>query len=91
MAGIAAAVGLAERGVPAIMVEPHDQLRGRVRSWTVTQGGDQVTMSRGFHTFFRQLRRVDPDLQSLVGVPDYPLISADGHLTRSPGFRVSRR
>ena len=86
IAGIAAAVGLAERGVPVIMVEPHDQLGGRVRSWPVTHGDDQVTMSRGFHAFFRQyynlralLRRVDPDLQSLVGVPDYPLIAADGH------------
>ena len=28
IAGIAAAVGLAERGVPVIMVEPHDQLGG---------------------------------------------------------------
>jgi isorenieratene synthase len=43
-------------------------------------------MSRGFHAFFRQyynlralLRRVDPDLHSLVPVPDYPLISGDGH------------
>jgi isorenieratene synthase len=86
IAGIAAAVGLAERGVPVIMVEPHDQLGGRVRSWTVTHGDDQVTMSRGFHAFFRQyynlralLRRVDPALQSLVRVRDYPLISADGH------------
>jgi isorenieratene synthase len=86
IAGIAAAVGLAERGVPVIMIEPHDQLGGRVRSWPVTHGDDQVTMSRGFHAFFRQyynlralLRRVDPDLQSLVGVPDYPLISADGY------------
>ncbi len=86
IAGIAAAVGLAERGVPVIMVEPHDQLGGRVRSWTVTHSDDQVTMSRGFHAFFRQyynlralLRRVDPDLRSLVGVPDYPLISEDGH------------
>jgi carotenoid phi-ring synthase / carotenoid chi-ring synthase len=86
IAGIAAAVGLAERGVRVIMIEPHDQLGGRVRSWPVTHGVDQVTMSRGFHAFFRQyynlralLRRVDPDLQSLVGVPNYPLISADGH------------
>ena len=86
IAGIAAAVGLAERGVSVIMVEPHDQLGGRVRSWTAFHGDDQVTMSRGFHAFFRQyynlralLRRVDPDLQSLVRVPDYPLISADGH------------
>ena len=86
IAGIAAAVGLAERGVPVIMVEPHDQLGGRVRSWPVSHGADQVTMSRGFHAFFRQyynlralLRRVDPDLQSLVPVPDYPLILAEGH------------
>jgi carotenoid phi-ring synthase / carotenoid chi-ring synthase len=86
VAGIAAAVGLAERGVPVIMIEPHDQLGGRVRSWAVAHGNDQLTMSRGFHAFFRQyynlralLRRVDPDLQSLVGVQDYPLISADGH------------
>ena len=86
IAGIAAAVGLAERAVPVIMVEPHDQLGGRVRSWRVTHGNDEVTMSRGFHAFFRQyynlralLRRIDPDLQSLVEVPDYPLILAGGH------------
>src|SRR4029453_11735473 len=85
IAGIAAAVGLAERAVPVIRVEPHDQLGGRVRSWPVTHGNDDVTMSRGFHAFFRQyynlrslLRRVDPDLQSLVEVPDYPLILAGG-------------
>src|SRR5215216_5440862 len=85
IAGIAAAVGLAERGVPVIMIEPHEQLGGRVRSWPVTHGVDQVTMSRGFHAFFRQyynlralLRRVDPDLQSLVPLPDYPLISSNG-------------
>ena len=86
IAGMAAAVGLAERGVPVIMIEPHDQLGGRVRSWTVNHGDDRVTMSRGFHAFFRQyynlralLRRIDPDLHSLVRVSDYPLISADGH------------
>ncbi len=85
IAGIAAAVGLAERGLPVIMIEPHQQLGGRVRSWPVRHGDDHVTMSRGFHAFFRQyynlralLRRVDPDLQSLVPLPDYPLISADG-------------
>ena len=86
IAGIAAAVGLAERGVRVIMVEPHDQLGGRVRSWQVVHGNDQVTMSRGFHAFFRQyynlralLRRIDPELQSLVAVTDYPLVLADGH------------
>src|SRR5215218_2453900 len=102
IAGIAAAVGLAERGVPVIMIEPHEQLGGRVRSWPVTHGDDHVTMSRGFHAYFRQyynlralLRRVDPDLQSLVPLPDYPLISADGGadsfaaIPRTPPFNIA--
>jgi carotenoid phi-ring synthase / carotenoid chi-ring synthase len=102
IAGIAAAVGLAERAVPVIIVEPHQQLGGRVRSWPVTHGNDQVTMSRGFHAFFRQyynlralLRRVDPDLQSLVEVPDYPLILAGGHtdsfatIPRTPPLNIA--
>jgi carotenoid phi-ring synthase / carotenoid chi-ring synthase len=102
IAGIAAAVGLAERAVPVILVEPHDQLGGRVRSWQVTHGNDDVTMSRGFHAFFRQyynlralLRRVDPDLQSLVEVPDYPLILAGGHtdsfatIPRTPPLNIA--
>jgi isorenieratene synthase len=69
IAGIAAAVGLAECGVPVIMVEPHEQLGGRVRSRPVSHGDDQVTMSQGFHAFFRHyynlralLWRIDPDL-----------------------------
>ncbi len=86
IAGIAAAVGLAERGVRVTLVEPQTQLGGRVRSWPVQHGDDQVTMSRGFHAFFRQyynlralLRRVDPALSALTPVPDYPLVLADGH------------
>ena len=86
IAGMAAAVGLAERGVPVVMIEPEAQLGGRVRAWPVTHGGDQVTMSRGFHAFFRQyynlralLRRADPALQRLVPLTDYPLVLAGGH------------
>jgi carotenoid phi-ring synthase / carotenoid chi-ring synthase len=102
IAGIAAAVGLAERAVPVIMIEPHDQLGGRVRSWPVTHGNDHVTMSRGFHAFFRQyynlralLRRVDPDLNSLLELPDYPLILAGGHtdsfatIPRTPPLNIA--
>jgi isorenieratene synthase len=102
IAGIAAAVGLAERGVSVIMVEPQRQLGGRVRSWPVKHGDDQVTMSRGFHAFFRQyynlralLRRIDPDLRSLVAVADYPLILADGHddsfatIPRTPPLNIA--
>ena len=86
IAGIAAAVGLAERGARVIMVEPHDQLGGRVRAWPVEHGGDNVSMSRGFHAFFRQyynlrslLRRVDPALECMVPLADYPLVLAGGH------------
>ena len=39
IAGLAAATGLAERGVPVILVEPQAQLGGRVRAWPVDHGG----------------------------------------------------
>ena len=35
IAGLAAATGLAERGVPVILIEPQAQLGGRVRAWPV--------------------------------------------------------
>jgi carotenoid phi-ring synthase / carotenoid chi-ring synthase len=90
IAGLAAATGLAERGVRVVLVEREDQLGGRVRSWPVGNDHDQPigrrTMSRGFHAFFRQyynlralLRRADPALGSLRPLSDYPLIHADGH------------
>ena len=88
IAGIACAVGLAERGADVVLVEKHSQLGGRVRSWPVSGPGEQPgrTMSRGFHAFFRQyynlrslLRRADPALTALTGVADYPLVLAGGH------------
>ena len=91
IAGIAAAAGLAERGVGVTLVEREAQLGGRVRSWPVqhdgvADGDVPVTMSRGFHAFFRQyynlralLRRVDPALAHLTPVLDYPLVLAGGH------------
>ncbi|HVK36099.1 MAG TPA: FAD-dependent oxidoreductase, partial [Microlunatus sp.] len=82
IAGIAAATGLAERGVRVTLIEQHPQLGGRVRAWPLDDG---TTMSRGFHAFFRQyynlralLRRVDPTLAGLTAVPDYPLVAANG-------------
>ncbi len=86
IAGLAAAAGLAERGARVILVEAQPQLGGRVRAWPVDHGDDHVTMSRGFHAFFRQyynlrslLRRADPGLHSLIGIDDYPLVLAGGH------------
>ncbi len=88
IAGLAAATGLAERGVAVTLLEACEQLGGRVRSWPISEFGavdDSRTMSRGFHAFFRQyynlralLRRTDPALRRLVPVADYPLTLAGG-------------
>ncbi|MGH3755376.1 MAG: FAD-dependent oxidoreductase [Pseudonocardiaceae bacterium] len=87
IAGIAAAVALAERGVQVQLLERDPQLGGRLRGWPTTLAdGSAVTMSRGFHAFFRQyynlralLRRAGPLGRALTPLADYPLIDADGH------------
>ncbi len=91
IAGLAAATGLAERGVAVDLVEAQDYLGGRVGGWTENWDGVEVAMNRGFHAFFRQyynlrdlLRRVDPALRMLVPVDDYPLIDGAG---RRDSFR----
>lgn len=102
IAGLAAATGLVERGVDVVVLERQSQLGGRVRSWPVGHGPDQVTMSRGFHAFFRQyynlralLRRADPGLSRLQPVADYPLSMAGGHtdsfakVPRTPPWSVA--
>ena len=95
IAGLAAATGLAERGVAVDVLEREAYLGGRVGGWTeaIQVGGATVpvAMNRGFHAFFRQyynlrnlLCRIDPDLSMLTTVEDYPLIDAHG---RRDGFR----
>ena len=87
IAGVAAAVALAERGVQVHLLEREAQLGGRIRGWPTTLAdGSAATMTRGFHAFFRQyynlralLRRADPHGRALTPLPDYPLIDADGH------------
>lgn len=66
IAGITAALALAERGARVSLVEREDRLGGRVRSWPVAATGQVaddapaedrpagLQMSRGFHAFFRQ-------------------------------------
>jgi isorenieratene synthase len=87
IAGIAAAVALAERGVQVQLLEREQQLGGRLRGWPTTLAdGSEVTMSRGFHAFFRQyynlralLRRTDRLGKALTPLADYPLVDANGH------------
>ncbi|WP_156755202.1 FAD-dependent oxidoreductase [Actinokineospora pegani] len=86
IAGVAAAVGLAERGVQVTLLERGDDLGGRVTGWAGAHAdGSPATMTRGFHAFFRQyynlralLRRVDPDLRMLRPIADYPLRHKNG-------------
>ena len=86
IAGLAAATGLAERGVVVDVVEREAHLGGRVGGWAVSlPDGTPAAMNRGFHAFFRQyynlrslLRRVDPALKMLTPVDDYPLVDARG-------------
>ncbi|MBV2357074.1 FAD-dependent oxidoreductase [Streptomyces sp. J2-1] len=98
IAGLAAATALAERGVTVTLYEREAHLGGRVGGWPTTLAdGTPVTMSRGFHAFFRQyynlrglLRRTDPRLERLTALPDYPLRHSDGlrdsfrHVPRTP-------
>ncbi|MFB6805117.1 FAD-dependent oxidoreductase [Streptomyces sp. NPDC056387] len=98
IAGLAAATALAERGVKVTLYEREPYLGGRAGGWpTRLRDGSPVTMSRGFHAFFRQyynlrglLRRTDPALANLTELPDYPLLHADGprdsfrHVPRTP-------
>ncbi|MEV6162109.1 FAD-dependent oxidoreductase [Streptomyces sp. NPDC052052] len=100
IAGLAAATVLAERGVQVTLYEREDTLGGRVAGWPVRLAdGSPATMSRGFHAFFRQyynlrglLRRADPGLTALTGLPDYPLHHRDGmsdsfaRVPRTPPF-----
>ncbi|MEU1013980.1 FAD-dependent oxidoreductase [Streptomyces sp. NPDC005890] len=98
IAGLSAATALAERGVRVTLYEREEALGGRLAGRpTRLADGSTVTMSRGFHAFFRQyynlralLRRTDPALSRLTGLPDYPLRHADGardgfrHVPRTP-------
>jgi isorenieratene synthase len=86
IAGLAAAAGLAERGVTVDVLEREPYLGGRVGGWPdALDDGTPVAMNRGFHAFFRQyynlrklLARIDPDLSMLTPVEDYPLVDARG-------------
>ena len=85
IAGVSAAVVLAERGVAVTLLETAPTLGGRLGAWphTLPDGTEQV-VEHGFHAFFRHyhtwralLRRVDPELGFLRPVGGYPVISRE--------------
>ncbi|MFB9239797.1 FAD-dependent oxidoreductase [Plantactinospora siamensis] len=85
IAGMSAAVVLAERGVEVTLLESRPWLGGRLAAWPdrLADGTPQM-VEHGFHAFFRQyynwravLRRIDPELDFLRPVPGYPVLSSD--------------
>lgn len=96
LAGVAAAVVLAERGVAVTLVEQHAQLGGRLAGWDdQLSDGSQFQMERGFHAFFRQyynlrslLKRIDPELRLLRPLADYPILGPEGRRQSFTGLRT---
>ncbi|TYB35239.1 FAD-dependent oxidoreductase [Micromonospora sp. AP08] len=84
IAGMSAAVVLAERGVQVTVLEAAPHLGGRLGAWPEELPHGVQRNEHGFHAFFRQywnwrniLRRADPTLRFLKPVPGYPILSAE--------------
>jgi len=103
LAGLGAAIVLAERGVRVTLLEREQFLGGRAGAWTDRlRDGTTFDMERGFHAFFRQyynlrqlLRRVDPELRCLKPTDDYPILTPNGNesfagLTHAPLVNVAK-
>ncbi|MEV4481115.1 hydroxysqualene dehydroxylase [Micromonospora coxensis] len=82
IAGMSAAVVLAERGVDVTVLEAAPTLGGRLGAWPEALADGTQMNEHGFHAFFRQyynwrsiLRRVDPRLGFLRPIPGYPILS----------------
>ena len=101
IAGVSAATVLAERGIAVTLLEQQTELGGRAGAWTDHIDGHGFEMERGFHAFFRQyynlralLRRVDPKLEVLTPMEDYPILGKHGAvesfigLPNTPPFNV---
>ena len=103
LAGLAAAVVLAERGMAVTVLERESYLGGRAGAWSDRlRDGTPFEMERGFHAFFRQyynlrqlLRRVDPELRCLTPTTDYPILTPTGNesfagLVHAPLLNVAK-
>ncbi len=94
LAGVAAAVAFAERGVSVVLAERESFLGGRAGAWTDRLAtGESFEMERGFHAFFRQyynlqslLRRIDDRLSFLEPLEDYPILGPGGQVESFSGL-----
>jgi len=54
LAGLAAAYELSQRGVQVTLLERSPQLGGKIASWPIQVGDEELMMEHGFHGFFPQ-------------------------------------
>jgi carotenoid phi-ring synthase / carotenoid chi-ring synthase len=85
IAGVTAALTLADRGMAVTLLERGERLGGRLTTWAKTlRDGSTDVVDHGFHGFFRQyynwrnvLRRIEPDLSFLRPLGRYPVVSRE--------------
>ncbi|AGL16856.1 FAD-dependent oxidoreductase [Actinoplanes sp. N902-109] len=85
IAGMTAALLLAERGFAVTLLERDERLGGRLSAWPKRlPDGSTHMVGHGFHAFFRQyynwrsvLRRVEPSLAFLRPADHYPVVSRE--------------
>ncbi|MES2638024.1 MAG: FAD-dependent oxidoreductase [Myxococcota bacterium] len=88
LAGLTAAITLAERGFAVTLFEQASHLGGKVGGWTIRALGEDFPIEHGFHGFFAQyynLRELLADagaLGDLVPSTGYPVLFADRPMER---------
>ncbi|MBY0276560.1 FAD-dependent oxidoreductase, partial [Candidatus Binatia bacterium] len=95
LAGMSAAIRLANRGFRVRLVEREHHLGGKVGAWPIRLGGEEVVVEHGFHGFFLQyynlyrlFDEVGIDVADFPLVDDYAITASDG---RSEGMRAYPR
>lgn len=84
LAGIAAAATLGERGYQVTLYEKRAQLGGKLTSFPVRVGDEEVWISHGFHAFFRHYYNLNHFLdrlglrRSFRAIDDYVILTPHG-------------
>ncbi|MFO7561737.1 MAG: FAD-dependent oxidoreductase [Enhygromyxa sp.] len=85
LAGIGAAIKLAERGFSVVLLERNDYLGGKVGAWKINMpDGREIGVEHGFHAFFRNyynLNRFFDQVgvsRNLRTMEDYLILAVDG-------------
>jgi len=90
VAGIAAAVTLAERGFAVTLLERNAYLGGKCGAWPVTVGDETQSVDHGFHAFFRHYYNLS-ELLKKTGVAEHLVPIDDYVVMRTDRSRISFR